>query len=205
MNTNVQTANEYRRNYIEKNIEHAKRKFKHFRADLPENNDIVQIINWANENGSFEYRMRIIFDINSCHMFITGDLGEACFNFTEKATLEAISKYSDLNYFREKMTCTTNNITYDPEYAKLQLYEYLNIEEKEGDDRCAAESLIYRLTECCEEHDGRPVYPEYMLDELKTYDEDYWEWLYQVGILPHMRTIIWWYALKCIRRYLENN
>ena len=193
--------NQYRLDFIERICEHGKKSFENFEPHIIKNNDTVQIIEWSNKNGSFEYRIRFVFDINTGHMFVSGDLGSAVFCFTEKAQFEKISRYSDFNYFREKMQCSTNITEYDSKYARLQLEEYLSLENDTNEPDI--QTLIREILQEADQYDGHPVYSDYVLDKLKDYDEDYWEWLYGIGMLPHKRIILWWEALHEIRTYLE--
>jgi hypothetical protein len=193
--------NQYRLDFIKHICEHGKKKFENFEPHVIESNDTVQIIEWSNKNGSFEYRIRFIFDINTGNMFVSGDLGSAVFQFTEKARLEEISRYSDFNYFQEKMQCTTDITEYDSEYARLQLEENLGLENDINEPDI--QTLIHEIMQEVDQYDGHPVYSDYVIDKLKDCDEDYWEWLYGIGILPHRRIILWWEALHEIRARLE--
>ena len=112
-------------NFIEQYETHALHHFRHFKAVLQNIDDAIQIVDWSNENGSSEYSMRIIFDINKNTMLITGDLGTAVYEFTEPATLEAISKYNNFEYFESKLKCSADVNIFDDELAEIQLKERL--------------------------------------------------------------------------------
>ena len=194
----------YYENHLSNYTEHSKRKFKDFAATLTEYPDI-SILDWKNRNGSSEYSMRVIFDEDRCRMFISGDLGEAVFNFTEKATLFRIASYSSLSYFMEKLSCSTNKWEYHKEAAKAELEEHLICEDMSMSDEDLEETkeLIDDIMSEYDQYGKGTHLTDEITDRLSDIDPDYWEWVYSLGELPHARVIIWWQALKLAAKQLR--
>ena len=98
--------------HIKKWIDHAREKFADFTATFKQF-DGISTLDWRHKNGSFDYYMRVIFDEDRECMYISGDLGDAVFQFTEKAMIERISRYSSFYYFMEKMQCSSDEYIND--------------------------------------------------------------------------------------------
>lgn len=79
--------------YREKQIEHANLHFSNHKAEIKEHGGIT-VLNWRNQNGSSDYYVHYVFD--GCFLYISGDLGSAVVHLTEKATLNALSRYINI-------------------------------------------------------------------------------------------------------------
>ena len=134
-------------------------------------------------------------------MFVSGDLGHAVFHFTEKATLFSIAKYSSLDYFMEKMVCSTNKWEYDRTSAMEELRERFCKDEDYDDD--VDELLDDIMHEFDQYGDGMFRPSDSVTDRVSKIDPDYWEWLYDIGAFPHTRIILWWQSLKMAAKQLR--
>ena len=61
--------------------------------------DDIKILRWAKPN-SWMYGCNYVFQ--GCNLYISGDIGEAVFCFTEKADVKRIAQYG-LSYFKSKL------------------------------------------------------------------------------------------------------
>ena len=177
---------------------HFRKAFKNFTAHIT-NLGPVQILDWKNKNDSITYYIRFLFDKTAQRMTVSGDLGTAVFHFTEEATFEAISSYLTLEYFLEKIDITTNRHQYDSEYAYIEVKQNLNIDNMTDEtERIKLTDLAKRIAE---EMDMNGL-EETTKELLEEYDPDYWEWVYEIGKLPHKRCIGWFEALHMARKQL---
>jgi hypothetical protein len=180
--------------HLEKSIEFANEAFKNFKAKLTQTNDI-QIIDWRNENDSCIYYIRFLFDKTAQTLTVSGDVGYGVFHFSEPATFEAISKYSTFDYFISKLVCSTDKMCYDEEYAFVEAMEHLSMIHDNNNERI--KNLAHKIAD-----EADSGFEEDTLYELEQQDADYWEWAYKIGQLPHLRLILWWRALKLIRKQI---
>ena len=60
----------------EKQIKHARERFKDFVADFNDYGDI-QTLDWRHKDGGSDYHVHYIFDTKQQYMHISGDLGSA--------------------------------------------------------------------------------------------------------------------------------
>ena len=183
---------------------HDKESIKNFEAELTQLEGI-SILNWKNKNGDGEYHVRFIFDEDQERMFVSGDLGHAVFHFTEKATLFSISKYSSLDYFMEKMVCSTNKWEYDYTSAMEELRERLCKDDEDYDDiDFDVDELIDDIMHEFNQYGhGLIIASDSITDRVSQLDPDYWEWLYDIGGFPHTRIILWWQSLKMAAKQLR--
>lgn len=161
--------------------------FKDHKAELVDHGDIT-VINWRKTN-SGSYYVRYVFD--GYRMYITGDIGEAVFNLTWKASIHS---FDDLNtsYFLEKMsTCSNGRYEFDSDSAKERLEEWKSelLEYKEFKDDLEEEEFIQTIddmicdaSECQSEEQWAWEYVnEKYNDFISENDNDYWEWMYNIG------------------------
>lgn len=181
---------------------HAEKKFSDFEANLTQH-DGISVLDWRNRNGSGDYYMRVIFDEDKERMFISGDLGNAVFQFTEKATLFRIARYSSFSYFMEKLSCSTNRWEYDRQSAREELEERLKSEDMTESELEEADELIGDIMDNYDQYGNGTHLTEDLTDRISDIDPDYWEWVYSLGERPHPRVIIWWKALKLAARQIE--
>ena len=109
--------------------------FKNHKAVVNKVNEDLVLIDF--DNGTPFYRVRIILD--GYMVIITGDIGEAIFRLTEKASIENISRY-DMYYFSSKLTTMSrgkdywdNKIAYsDLKYWALEKYRDCYLENQKN-------------------------------------------------------------------------
>lgn len=170
--------------------------FKGHTAVLEKLNDGVSILSWGKPNSIFYY-IRYIFD--GCKLYISGDVGEAIFSLTEKASLESIASYN-VGYFHGKLSAfSEDKYSFDSDTAIARLKEEIEYangdkesspgEENEHDEEINEYiSLLYKLInasrECSSKSSwGYEVQQKY--DALTDYDPDVAEWIFRAGdVIP---------------------
>lgn len=101
--------------------------FQNHKAKLGQAGDI-QFLNWS--DGTFWYSVRYVLDGGK--LYISGDLGDAIFQFYSDVTFDQISSFS-LDYFAEKLTASSREkIEFDSDEAVKQLRSWLNDLKEEG-------------------------------------------------------------------------
>jgi hypothetical protein len=105
-----------------RNEKEIKRWFSDHVATLTKLGDI-EILDWRKPD-TYIFGVRYVFD--GCHMYVSGDCGEAVFWFSERAYPQRIATYS-LDYFDEKMRAFCNSERdFDRDVAKKYLAEMRN-------------------------------------------------------------------------------
>lgn len=182
---------------------HAERKFENFEANLIQMRGF-SVLEWKNRDGSNDYNIRFGFDEEYGRMTVDGDLGTAVFHFTEKATVFSIGKYCSLDYFMEKMVCSTDEWFYDSDAAKEELIETLAGDSLDSDeDEEGLDELIDEIMNIYNQHGHGLELTDELETRLAYYDADFWEWIYAAGRFPAGRIILWMSALRMARKQLE--
>lgn len=176
----------------------AKEKFKNHAASYVEYSSNLAVLDWRNKNGSSNYYIRYVFDGNN--LYISGDVGTAVVRLTEKATLATLAGYLNrINYFSEKIECSSDLYMYDYATATKVLEKHLIdvLDDEEYDDpddkQTALEErydLISDLTVCLDQYNGWTVGND-LIERLAEIDADYVEWLYSAGREYHPRISYW--------------
>lgn len=94
----------------------------------------VTFLDWSKPGTSF-YSVRYIFSGSS--LFITGDIGDAVFSLTWRATIESFEKVN-LSYLMKKLSCSSRDRwNFNDEEAFRQLDEWLaeSIQDLEDDKK----------------------------------------------------------------------
>jgi hypothetical protein len=181
-----------------KNEEEIKRWFKDHVATLTKYGDI-EVLDWRKPDTCI-FAVRYVFDGN--HMYVSGDLGEAVFRFTEKAYPERIATYS-LSYFDEKMRAFTDdrrdfNRDEALKYLDEWRQDWINEGDRPFDERVYLE-LKHMVDDCSAVREW----------EHKIYDYDYcrvgndaWEWLSEIGSVIPIRTESYLVGLKMAKEQL---
>lgn len=108
----------------EKQIKHARERFKDFVADFNDYGDI-QTLDWRHKDGGSDYHVHYIFDTKQQYMHISGDLGSACFYLTWEPTFENMrNRIRDPWYIIGKLECSTDKYAYPDEYVRSEIEEY---------------------------------------------------------------------------------
>ncbi len=180
--------------YSEKQIEHAKIRFSNHKAEIKEHGGVT-VLNWRNQNGSSDYYVHYVFD--GCFLYISGDLGSAVVHLTEKATLKALSRYLNMvDYFVEKIECSTNKYEYDEKIAIAELRERLFPDDEGEELELINADLIEEIMRYYSHFDGFRNIPSDLLEEVEELDECYFEWIYTCGEAIHGRIILWLVGLR---------
>lgn len=191
---------DYYKKHQEKWTVHAEKIFRDFEAKV-QRHDGISILTWTNKNNSIIDNMRFLFDEELGHLVVDGDLGTAVFHFTERATVFSIGKYSSLDYFMEKMVCSTNKWEYHSQMARNQLVEYL---AGDSSDASESEDVMKLIDNIMDQYDRNGVVlTSELRKRLAVHDSDYFEWIYDVGKLPAHRVIIWMTALRLAAQQLD--
>lgn len=186
--------------------------FKNHKAELVKCGDIT-ILNWRNpESGN--YYVRYIFD--GYRMYISGDIGDAVFSLTWKATLESFTEL-DLDYFLSKMTtCSNGKERYCSEKASARLKEWKaelledkifeNDEEKEEflemfDDLISGAENCTSIEQWAWEYVNSDTFNEFISENHC----DYWEWIYNIGTVIPYHNFAYLIGLKMAYEQLKEN
>jgi hypothetical protein len=196
------------RNKIEKMIKEDW--FKDHKAKLEHHGDLTVLV-WRNPKSSFYYT-RYVFDFNK--IYITGDIGDAIFQIYDEVNLKKASEL-DIHYFHTKLIATEDEKwDFDSdvaiEYLKDKIkdlesdkLEWLGIEEDEAiiEDNLTDKQLskleeynnyistmnnLIELAESCSTVDNwkTSIYIDH-LEELEEYDQDFYEWVFNIGnVIP---------------------
>lgn len=128
-------------------------------------------------------------------MIIKGDLGEAVFRFTEKATPERIAGYN-LGYFCEKLRAFTDS---KDDFSRIKANQYLDEMLKEF-NLCNAEYDKDAFQELRSIIDDSETYEDY---RFKVFNFDYyrlgdsaWEWVGNLGSTTPMRLMAYLIGIK---------
>ena len=169
--------------------------FKYHKAKIIQEEDI-KVLEWR-KPGSGYYGVTYIF--NGFYMFVSGDLGDAVFRFTEQARPERIANYP-LSYFEEKMTAYHEPAKdFNPDKAKKYLEEMKQENEELFPDDTYEELL--KLADSCHSVAGwvdRLSYDGYM-DTIS----DSWEWLPKIGNETPSRVKAYLIGLKMANEQLN--
>ena len=102
----------------------------------------------------------------------------------------------------EKCSCASDKYYYDEDAAKAEIIERLK--------EMGFESVIYSadefadsLIEYLDDAYGISDIPEHIEDELKVWDEAYYDWLYDAGKMIHPRVILWVEGLKMAYKQIK--
>ncbi len=188
--------------YREKQMEHAKYHFANHKAEIKEH-DGITVLNWRNQNGSSDYYVHYVFD--GKFLYISGDLGSAVVHLTEKATLKALSRYINMvDYFVEKIKCSTNKYAYDEKNAIAELRERLFPDDEEETPELVNADLIEEIMQHYSHYDGFRNIPTDLLEQVEELDESYFEWIYSCGEEIHGRIILWLVGLQMAWEQVNN-
>lgn len=193
----------------EQQIAHAKIMFSHHKAVFRQL-DGISTLDWRNENGSSNYYVRYVFDESRGFLYISGDLGTAAVELTERAMLKALSNY-EVEYFAGKIRCSTDLYRYDAEIAKKDLAYYLRDCEEEVDEdeedifdeKMTISELINDLLTSLDTERGLYLTEE-QESRLAELNPDYWEWISNVGQYIATRVICWLVGLRMAQEQVQD-
>lgn len=188
----------------EKQIKQAQNSFRNHKAKF-EQFEGISILDWRNKDGSSNYYVRYVFDEQKGCLYIVGDLGSAVVRLTEKATLDNLSSYvNSIDYFLEKILCSTDKYIYNVELARKELQQRLIKSDEEYEDEKLKElqELISDAIEHFDELKGFNL-TENIEERLMEEDTDYFEWIFNAGKEVDMRVILWLVGLKMAQEQIR--
>jgi len=172
--------------------------FEHHIAKFTKLDENTSTLSWR-KLGSSCYYTRFIFD--GSRMFVTGDIGDAVFCFTEKASIASIVGY-DLHYFHGKLSALDEDkYSFDSEQAINRIREEIkNIHDDEcfdlddKEDRERKETLdnhirilrrLINATRNCSCKSNWSYEVTQVYDDLTDFDCDAAEWIFSAGdVIP---------------------
>lgn len=174
--------------------------FENHIATFIKYDDRVSALSWG-QTGSSSYYTRFVFD--GSRMYVTGDIGDAVFCFTEKASIKSIISYG-IGYFHGKLSALDEDkYSFDSDEAIARIKEEIeelreNLEpnddgEVDNEGRNAEinnhidmlNNLIIESRNCtCKSNWDYEVNQVY--DDLTEYDCDAAEWIFSAGdVIPY--------------------
>lgn len=181
--------------------------FKDHKADFKKISDNISILRWR-EPGTSSYSIRYIFDYNK--IYITGDLGDTIFKIYDRVGLKKAASL-DIYYFHKKITARDEEKwDFDEEKAIERLSQeiaqveenkagYLGLDEDgtgirkdlsdEEENRVAIydeqiemfKTMIESVQECSSRNNWVCCVYENYIDGLSDYDQDFYEWIFDIG------------------------
>ncbi len=153
----------------------------------------LKVLKWKKE-GTIAYSIRYVFDGH--RMYVTGDLGEALFCFTETADVHIQSDYG-LDYFESKLRAYDGERRdFNSDNAVRALREWLKrIKDRDIEyDHDEMREFFDRARNCSSTDDWAHVVNS--TDFISNLDCDYWEWMYSIGDEMPMRIQSYLIGLK---------
>jgi hypothetical protein len=151
--------------------------FKDHVAALTFHGDLM-VLDWRKPDTCI-FAVRYVFD--GYHMYVSGDLGQAVFHFTEIAYYERICRYS-LDYFEEKLCAfSRDRRDFDREEALKELEDRLKDMAEDGSEPYDADA-VYNLRGIINNCATSREYHERLhdMDIYRFYGEPY-EWIPELG------------------------
>ncbi|SHK30859.1 hypothetical protein [Hespellia stercorisuis] len=185
-------------------ISHAKERFKNFRADFRDYVDF-QTLDWRHESGRSDCHVHYIFDTKQQYMYISGDLGSACFYLTWQPTFKNMhNKIHQIEYVMGKIECSTDEYIYPEEMVKAELHDNYDCFMPDPDDyekteyyedalqewNKALEQVIYHTGY----HSGFDQDSE-AIEALEKIDEEWWD-RNDFGKTISQRVYLWFMGLQ---------
>jgi hypothetical protein len=154
--------------------------FKNHQAKLTQHGDL-QVLEWK-EQGTSMYYCRYVFDGNK--MYISGDIGEAIFWLTWKASVHSFDDIN-LGYFESKLAAySEDRRDFNGRKALERIKEWKSQldEEEEEYDTGEMDGLIASVESCSSKNEWAHEYVNGVYhDFISDIDQDYWEWIYDIG------------------------
>lgn len=170
-------------------------------ADYQEHGDFKVLV-WK-KPGTGMYYCRYVFD--GSRMYVSGDIGEAVFWFTEEADLFNQCTYN-LGYFERKLVAYgESRRDFDSDKAIKRLREWLNDLKEYGTeyDHDEMRSLFNECRDCSSKNEWEHILANNS-DWISEIDCDYWEWMYEIGDEIPWRIRGYLVGLKMAAEQLKN-
>lgn len=202
MNTvkKVLTHEQYEQDVIKKAKEYW---FNEHEAKLKTYED-MSIIYWSKPN-SWEYKVKYI--ISGGNIFISGDLGDAVYNWYNPNPLLAFKRFN-LRYFNTKLTAFQDGGKYnfDQDLAYHELEEYFDQFDEDMDEEFSKDSEMYKeIKIAISESSSVEAFHGWMMVafERANIDHDVMSDLWSLGQRLNGRLIGYWLGLQMALEQLE--
>lgn len=176
--------------------------FSQHEAKLTQHGEL-QVLEWKRP-GTGTYYCRYVFD--GSKMYISGDIGEAVFWLTWKASIHSFDDIH-VGYFEEKLAAYSGERRdYDGDKAVERLTEWKEqlIEEEAIFDEEEFEDMIESARSCSNKNEWAYEYVNEKYHEfISELDNDYWEWIYNIGDMIPQRIIGYLVGLKMASEQLR--
>lgn len=191
------------------NLEIQKEYFKDHVATFQDFGDI-KILDFQRP-GSFEYRIRFLFEEDHYRLHISGDLGELiAFNFNNM-TYEGFSDFvHNPGYFEQKIRCMDRDrYEYDIDKARKDLLEQLDWYDWEKENEYSTWSLEerrdYEIDCILEDFYSRTGLGSKAYDRLSEIDPDCWDWIGDIGKMDTGIIELYLYAFELAQKQLAES
>ena len=170
-------------------LEKAKRCFAGHKASAVLQTDDFLVIDWRSADGSSEYYVRYIVDVQRGSLIIQGDLGQAIACWYNKVVPGQMYGYvDDAGYFAGKIRCATDLYSYDWQDVLEDIEEYrrsyalAGLDPEADADRISERSRrIDELVDALDESCYAGTYSDDAIYALQRIDPDWWD-----GLLSHL-------------------
>lgn len=175
----------------------ARERFRDFVATVVLRNEQFFIVDWRNKNGSGEYSVRYLLDIEKGNFIVTGDLGDSVASWFNRVTPENLKSYiNDIGYYMGKFQTTSDQYTYDQddvaedlENVKEEiLSECPNLYQDEVD------ADFEKMQELLDDMDlgENNNYTDELTELFEKYNDDWWySGFANLGCRTSQRVILW--------------
>lgn len=173
--------------------------FKDHKATYTQHGDMM-VLDWRRP-GTIFYYVRYVFD--GLKLYVSGDMGEAVFWFTERAELNSIAGYN-VHYFDEKLRAFSGERKdFDSDQAVKAIQEWVN--ELDDDERYDIEDMgaLFACAKGCNTCREWAESVREHSDFISEVDPDYWEWVYKIGDEIPSRVQAYWIGLKMAAAQLK--
>lgn len=188
--------------------EMAKKKFKDHKATIILHDDNFFIVDWRRSDGSGEYAVRYILDIQKGNFIVTGDLGDSIASWYNPVSPKNLKLYlDDILYYIGKLQCSSDLYCYrnediirDLEDLKEEYIEFsMTMDEEEvNTDFEEMKEILLDLPLPC-------TYPEELTDLMQKYEEDWFDSNFAgIGRRVSPRVVLWavGYQMACERLFM---
>jgi hypothetical protein len=152
--------------------------FKDHVATLTQHGSL-QVLDWKRPTSN-TYRCRYVFD--GCFMYISGDIGEAVFRLTWNAGVHTF-KGTYLGYFYRKLSAYSDEkMDFDSDNAVKGLREWIRRLKDNGEkyDHYEMRDLFEQARGCDNKRGWAEIVNDHY-DFISGLDQDFWEWIYNIG------------------------
>lgn len=189
--------------YIEDTIKQIKEHwFVNHKACIKEAEGL-KVITFKKDN-SIMYYMRVIID--GGNVLITGDVGEALFQFSSCVDIKELSNMN-IHYFHKKLSMSSEDIY---SFSKQEAVKYLREKRDEWEedeiefDKSRLDDLIDETCCCNTVRSWRDIITSEYIDFLEDIDSEWYEWIFDIGNSIPYRIIGYWVAFQLINEQFKS-